>query len=120
MAERIKMGLVGCGGMSGAHMGGYRQLWSEGLRDYEIVAACDIAEERAEERRKSGARVFKVARSQPSIQNSTRCWRNTPIWSVLTSVHFTVPTTRSPYLRWRRGSTLSSKSRSVSQCGHAN
>ena len=36
--------------MSGAHMGGYRQLWSAGLRDYEIVAACDIAEERAEER----------------------------------------------------------------------
>ena len=50
MAERIKMGLVGCGGMSGAHMGGYRQLWSNGLRDFEIVAACDIAEERAEER----------------------------------------------------------------------
>ena len=24
MAERIKMGLVGCGGMSGAHMNGYR------------------------------------------------------------------------------------------------
>ena len=48
--ERIKMGLVGCGGMSGAHMGAYRQLWSKGLRDFEIVAACDIAEERAEER----------------------------------------------------------------------
>ena len=29
MPERIKMGLVGCGGMSGAHMGGYRQLWVE-------------------------------------------------------------------------------------------
>ena len=50
MAERIKMGLVGCGGMSGAHMGGYRELWSKGIRDYEIVAACDIAVERAEER----------------------------------------------------------------------
>ena len=48
--ERIKMGLVGCGGMSGAHMGGYRELWSKGIRDYEIVAACDIAVERAEER----------------------------------------------------------------------
>ena len=48
--ERIKMGLVGCGGMSGAHMGGYRELWSKGIRDFEIVAACDIAVERAEER----------------------------------------------------------------------
>ena len=48
--ERIKMGLVGCGGMSGAHMGGYRELWSKGIKDFEIVAACDIAVERAEER----------------------------------------------------------------------
>ena len=50
MAERIKIGLVGCGGMSGAYMGGYRQLWSKGLRDFEIVAAGDIVEERAAER----------------------------------------------------------------------
>ena len=50
MAERIKMGLVGCGGMSGAHMGGYRNLWEKGIRDYDIVAACDIELERAEER----------------------------------------------------------------------
>lgn len=50
MPERIKMGLVGCGGMSGAHMGGYRELWSKGIKDFEIVAACDIAVERAEER----------------------------------------------------------------------
>ena len=50
MAERIKMGLVGCGGMSGAHMGGYRNLWENGIRDYDIVAACDIVSERAEER----------------------------------------------------------------------
>ena len=48
--ERIKMGLLGCGGMSGAHMRAYRELWSKGLRDFEIVAACDIASERAEER----------------------------------------------------------------------
>ena len=50
MAEQIKMGLVGCGGMSGAHMGGYRHLWEKDIKDYQIVAACDIARERAEER----------------------------------------------------------------------
>ena len=50
MAERIKMGLVGCGGMSGAHMNAYRELWSKGLRDFEIVAACDIVSASAEER----------------------------------------------------------------------
>ena len=50
MAERIKMGLAGCGGMSGAHMNAYRELWSKGLRDFEIVAACDIVPASAEER----------------------------------------------------------------------
>ena len=42
MAERIKMGLIGCGGMSGAHMRAYEELWSKGLRDYEIVAALTV------------------------------------------------------------------------------
>ena len=50
MAERIKMGLVGCGGMSGAHMRAYQELWAKGLRDFEIVAACDIVSANAEER----------------------------------------------------------------------
>ena len=80
MAERIKMGLVGCGGMSGAHMGGYRQLWSAGIRDYEIVAACDIAEGRAEER----------ANQAQEFQGGTK------------------------------PAVYTLKSRSVSQCGHAN
>ena len=48
--ERIKMGLVGCGGMSGAHMGGYRELWSKDVREFDIVAACDIDKGRAENR----------------------------------------------------------------------
>lgn len=50
MADRLKMGLIGCGGMSGAHMRGYQELWSKGLKLFDIVATCDIAVERAEER----------------------------------------------------------------------
>ena len=50
MSDRLKMGLVGCGGMSGAHMDGYRELWSNDLKCYDIIAACDIDRKRAETR----------------------------------------------------------------------
>ena len=50
MSNRIKMGLIGCGGMSGAHMQGYQELWSKGIQSFDIVAACDIDASRAEER----------------------------------------------------------------------
>lgn len=50
MSDRIKMGLIGCGGMSGAHMQGYQELWSKGIKTFDIVAACDIDANRAEER----------------------------------------------------------------------
>ena len=44
------MGLIGCGGMSGAHMRGYQELWSKGIKSFDIIAACDIDASRAEER----------------------------------------------------------------------
>lgn len=50
MPDRLKMGLIGCGGMSGAHMRGYQELWSKGIKSFDIVAACDIDASRAEER----------------------------------------------------------------------
>ncbi len=50
MSDRIKMGLIGCGGMSGAHMRGYQELWSKEIKTFDIVAACDIDANRAEER----------------------------------------------------------------------
>ena len=50
MSGRLKMGLVGCGGMSGAHMDGYRELWSNDLKCYDIIAACDVDRKRAETR----------------------------------------------------------------------
>ena len=50
MSDRLKMGLIGCGGMSGAHMRGYQELWSKDIKAFDIVAACDIDATRAEER----------------------------------------------------------------------
>jgi len=47
MAEPVAVGLVGCGGMMGAHVGGLKKLWEAGLRDFRVVATCDISEDRA-------------------------------------------------------------------------
>lgn len=48
MAGEVVLGLVGCGGMMGAHVRGYRALWEAGLRDFRIAAACDIVRSNAE------------------------------------------------------------------------
>ena len=47
MAEPVAFGLVGCGGMMGAHLKGLKQLWAAGLRDFRVVATCDCDEPRA-------------------------------------------------------------------------
>lgn len=47
MNERVRIGMVGCGGMAGAHRKGYQLLWEHGLREFEIIATCDIDEGRA-------------------------------------------------------------------------
>ena len=48
MSDIINMALVGCGGMMGAHANGLKQLWEAGLRDFRIVAACDVDKAKAE------------------------------------------------------------------------
>lgn len=47
MSERVRIGLIGCGGMAGAHREAYQELWAQDLRDFEILATCDVVEERA-------------------------------------------------------------------------
>jgi len=44
MAERVTIGMIGCGSMAGAHMRGLRELWQKDLRTFEVVATCDIVE----------------------------------------------------------------------------
>jgi len=48
VADEVVLGLIGCGGNMGAHVRGYRTLWEKGLRDFRIVATCDVAPEKAE------------------------------------------------------------------------
>src|SRR5438309_10538153 len=49
MAEAVRLAMIGCGGMAGSHREGYQKLWEAGLRDFRIVATCDVDAARAEE-----------------------------------------------------------------------
>ena len=43
----VKLALVGCGGISRAHVKGYADLYARGCRDFEVVACCDVRAESA-------------------------------------------------------------------------
>lgn len=48
MTDRLRIALIGCGGMMGAHVNkGFAPLWEAGYREFEIVACCDAVEESA-------------------------------------------------------------------------
>jgi predicted dehydrogenase len=47
MAERIKIGLVGCGGMGRRHLRGLAALASSTLANVELAAVCDLNQENA-------------------------------------------------------------------------
>ncbi len=57
MADKIRMAMLGCGGMSGAHIGGLRNLWNKDIKIFDIVATCDIVEERAAQRAKEAEQI---------------------------------------------------------------
>ena len=46
--DRVQLAMVGCGGIAGAHRKAYQTLWEKGLREFEIVATCDVEPARAE------------------------------------------------------------------------
>ncbi len=50
MATPIKLALIGCGGISKAHVRGYKDLFDRGCRDFEISACMDVNAEAAEAR----------------------------------------------------------------------
>ena len=45
MTSGVKLALVGCGGISRAHVKGYADLYARGCRDFEVVACCDASED---------------------------------------------------------------------------
>ena len=42
------MAIAGCGGISHAHLNGYRTLFENGMDNFRITAACDVEKDRAE------------------------------------------------------------------------
>jgi predicted dehydrogenase len=46
--EKIKLAIVGCGGMGGRHLLGLKELDESGMRNVELVAACDLRRDNAE------------------------------------------------------------------------
>lgn len=47
---KLKLGLIGCGGVSRVHVKGYVDLHNRGLKVFDIKALCDISEEKAKVR----------------------------------------------------------------------
>ena len=104
MPDQLKMGLLGCGGMSGAHMRGYQELWSKGIKSFDIVAACDIDANRAEERA-TQAHEFQGGQNRRSIQMLKRCLLSTQTSIVWTSVPSTAHTIPLLLPHWKRECT---------------
>jgi predicted dehydrogenase len=50
MSNGVKLALVGCGGISRAHVRGYADLYQNGCRDFSVVACCDVRAQSAETR----------------------------------------------------------------------
>jgi len=48
VSETLNIAMVGCGGMMGAHARGLADLWEAGYREANIVACCDVVEEKAD------------------------------------------------------------------------
>lgn len=55
MSNTVNIALIGCGGMMGAHVDGFRRLWEKDVRNFRIIAACDVYEDRAVETAKKVA-----------------------------------------------------------------
>ena len=47
MPERIKLALIGCGGMGRRHLRGITRLSQSSLANLELVAVCDLNDENA-------------------------------------------------------------------------
>jgi len=48
MAKKVRLAMIGCGGMAGGHLRGYQTLAEKGMKSFTIVACCDPNVENAE------------------------------------------------------------------------
>jgi len=47
--DKVKVAMVGCGGIAGAHRRGMEALWNAGYKGFEVVATCDVVVDKANE-----------------------------------------------------------------------
>lgn len=62
--EKINIALVGCGGIANAHVEGYRDLYSRGLRVFELKALCDVSIDKAKSKAKA---IMGFQDSKPTV-----------------------------------------------------
>jgi predicted dehydrogenase len=68
MSKPTKLALVGCGGISAAHLNGYKDLHERGCRDFEVVACCDIDIGKAETK---AGEILAFQGNKPQVFGST-------------------------------------------------
>ncbi len=64
MAKKVRLAMIGCGGIARGHMNGYRTLREKGMRNFTITACCDPNEDAANEFAET-AKGFQ--RSRPAV-----------------------------------------------------
>ena len=65
--DKIKIAVVGCGGIFGDHWNAYKQQFEKGFDDFEIVAFCDLVKERAQN---YADKWFEAKGSKPAVFTS--------------------------------------------------
>jgi len=65
--QKVNIGIVGCGGIAGAHIEGYRDLHVRGIRALEVKATCDVSLENAKSRAEA---IGNFQASKPKVYSS--------------------------------------------------
>jgi predicted dehydrogenase len=58
--EKLKLAIVGCGGMGGRHLLGLRELQQSGMNNVELAAVCDLRSDNAERLAANAAQLLGV------------------------------------------------------------
>ncbi len=85
MPEKVRLGLIGCGGISRAHVQGYRMLMEAGCKEFEVTVCCDISEKIAQER---AAEIATFQSRQPAI---VKDWEKLPGCNLVDAVDICLP-----------------------------
>ncbi|GAG11797.1 unnamed protein product, partial [marine sediment metagenome] len=64
MSDQVQLSIIGCGGIAGAHVGGYEKLVEAGYDKFRIVAVCDTNERKA---RKMARRLGESVGARPNV-----------------------------------------------------